>query len=290
MASLLVVPLIYAILFAFAALLASRGIMSLALPFFGYRDLPRSLKTINLEYFDEAVDYLLATPTAIPDRCGLIATCQGGAIGIAMGVYLEKVKAVFSINTGTCLYESSLKKNGTTLLKGHNLHSDDLVFDKEHRGKINLDKARKTFMSIDNEKTIPIEKASHDTHFFMAAGENCSCLGPHAIDIFTQRMVRNGNTNYQSKIYPEAGHILEPPYGPFIYENYQQYFPYKNASHTIPEVGSYFAWGGTPLSNCKAQELLWHDIQEFVWTEVHGKSVWYQQYLADNARMQLSIQ
>ena len=42
-----------------AAQLASRGFVTLALPFFDYEDLPSDFNELNVEYFEEAVNVLL---------------------------------------------------------------------------------------------------------------------------------------------------------------------------------------------------------------------------------------
>ena len=42
-----------------AAQLASRGFMTLALPFFDYEDLPSDLKELNIDYFEDAVRFLI---------------------------------------------------------------------------------------------------------------------------------------------------------------------------------------------------------------------------------------
>ena len=43
-----------------AALLASRGIAALSLAYFAYEDLPDDLSSLQMSYFQEAVDYLLS--------------------------------------------------------------------------------------------------------------------------------------------------------------------------------------------------------------------------------------
>lgn len=45
-----------------ASLLASKGYVVLALAYYGYQDLPKKVKLLNLEYFEEAVTYLRALP------------------------------------------------------------------------------------------------------------------------------------------------------------------------------------------------------------------------------------
>lgn len=45
-----------------ASLLAGKGYVVLALAYFGYKDLPKNPKVLDLEYFEEAVTYLRRQP------------------------------------------------------------------------------------------------------------------------------------------------------------------------------------------------------------------------------------
>lgn len=45
-----------------ASLLANKGYIVLALAYYGYQDLPKNPKMLNLEYFEEAVNYLRGHP------------------------------------------------------------------------------------------------------------------------------------------------------------------------------------------------------------------------------------
>lgn len=45
-----------------ASLLACRGFAALALPFFGYEDLPPIMKDLNLDYFEEAAKFMQSHP------------------------------------------------------------------------------------------------------------------------------------------------------------------------------------------------------------------------------------
>ncbi|CAJ0966432.1 unnamed protein product [Ranitomeya imitator] len=45
-----------------ASLLASRGFATLALAYYNYEDLPKDMKELQLEYFEEAVNYMLQHP------------------------------------------------------------------------------------------------------------------------------------------------------------------------------------------------------------------------------------
>lgn len=45
-----------------ASLLASKGFVVLALAYYGFQDLPKNPKNLDLEYFEEAVTYLRSQP------------------------------------------------------------------------------------------------------------------------------------------------------------------------------------------------------------------------------------
>ncbi|PIO12521.1 hypothetical protein AB205_0060840, partial [Aquarana catesbeiana] len=47
-----------------ASLLASRGFATMALAYYNYEDLPKQMKDFRLEYFEEAVNYMLQHPKA----------------------------------------------------------------------------------------------------------------------------------------------------------------------------------------------------------------------------------
>lgn len=45
-----------------ASLLANKGFVVLALAYYGYQDLPKKPKNLDLEYFEEAVNFLRKRP------------------------------------------------------------------------------------------------------------------------------------------------------------------------------------------------------------------------------------
>eukprot|EP00092_Neocalanus_flemingeri_P010182 GFUD01010972.1.p1 GENE.GFUD01010972.1~~GFUD01010972.1.p1 ORF type:complete len:353 (+),score=77.13 GFUD01010972.1:24-1082(+) len=71
-----------------AAMLASQGFVTLALAFFGVDDLPEVYSTFDMEYFEEAVDYLLALPEVSHPQVGLCGISTGGNISLAMMMFL----------------------------------------------------------------------------------------------------------------------------------------------------------------------------------------------------------
>ncbi|XP_041615504.1 acyl-coenzyme A thioesterase 2, mitochondrial-like isoform X4 [Vulpes lagopus] len=61
-----------------ASLLAGKGFAVMALAYHNYEDLPKGLEILHLEYFEEAVNYLLDHPQVKGPGVGLLGTSKGG--------------------------------------------------------------------------------------------------------------------------------------------------------------------------------------------------------------------
>ena len=59
-------------------------------------------------------------------------------------------------------------------------------------------------------------------------------------------------TIFQVLYYPDAGHLIEPPYSTFCEASF----------HKL--VGAAMLWGGEPKGHVKAQEDSWIAIREFL--------------------------
>lgn len=57
-----------------ASLLASHGFAVLALAYFAYKDLPEKLQEVDLEYFEEAANFLLSHPKVL--KINFISSCE----------------------------------------------------------------------------------------------------------------------------------------------------------------------------------------------------------------------
>lgn len=77
-----------------AAWLASHGFVALALAYFRYDGLPRKLEGIPLEYFGEALSWMVKQPEIIPDRIGVMGTSRGGELALQLGSMYSVIKAV----------------------------------------------------------------------------------------------------------------------------------------------------------------------------------------------------
>ncbi|XP_032764672.1 acyl-coenzyme A thioesterase 1 isoform X3 [Rattus rattus] len=81
-----------------ASLLAGKGFAVMALAYYNYDDLPKTMETIRIEYFEEAVNYLRGHPEVKGPGIGLLGISKGGELGLAMASFLKGITAAVVIN------------------------------------------------------------------------------------------------------------------------------------------------------------------------------------------------
>jgi hypothetical protein len=80
-----------------SALLSSNGFVSYALPYYAFDDLPERLE-VEMEYFLEAVDYLLSLPEVNSRKgVGVLGLCFGGTMAMQLALLCNKVRAVVNV-------------------------------------------------------------------------------------------------------------------------------------------------------------------------------------------------
>ncbi|KAK7086945.1 hypothetical protein SK128_004859 [Halocaridina rubra] len=259
-----------------SAMLASRGFACLALAVFLYDDLPNTSEKLDFDYFQDAMKILLSHPKVIPDRCGVAGNSKNGDVIFNMGILFEQVKAVVGINAITFNMHTEFSYKDKVYAKGLEIPPESLFVDEN--GLMCTDISA----CFDNDlpHMIPVEKADDDTYFLIACGEDDACGFKHCPPPFIERMKAHGRKNYEIALYPGAGHILQPPYDPFLHNAFHRYLP-TNAKYNGKPLtgGTIIKWGGNPISTCKAQVALWQHMQKFYIQHVRDESPWYQNYL-----------
>lgn len=77
-----------------AAFLASKGYAALALAYFGFEDLPKSLEKIPLEYFETGIDWLGMQKRVRSDQIAVLGASRGGELALLLGSTFPEIKAV----------------------------------------------------------------------------------------------------------------------------------------------------------------------------------------------------
>nr|XP_057932589.1 acyl-coenzyme A thioesterase 2, mitochondrial-like isoform X3 [Doryrhamphus excisus] len=238
-----------------ASLLANKGFVVLALAYYGYEDLPKNPKNLDLEYFEEAAVYLQNHPEVQGPGIGVISMSHSGALALAMASFFPGITATVCING--C--------NGNTVIP---LHYKDIVMPALRPAIWKVRLTRSWIVDIRNvtpdasliknrASLIPIERAN--CHFLFAVSEddrnwNSPFFAKQAAEILRSR----GKESFQVVSYPKAGHFLEVPHSPFC----------PSSFHAA--VGQAVVFGGEAKAHSEAQLDLWERVQEFFMRHLNG--------------------
>jgi len=94
-----------------AAWLASRGYAALALAYFRYEDLPPRLEGIPLEYFGNALGWMMQRPEIASDRIAVMGTSRGGELALQLGSMYPQIKAVVAYVGASVRYPACCGNN-----------------------------------------------------------------------------------------------------------------------------------------------------------------------------------
>ncbi|XP_049626376.1 acyl-coenzyme A thioesterase 6-like isoform X9 [Suncus etruscus] len=240
-----------------ASLLAGHGFAVLALAYFRFEDLPKYLNDLNLDYFEEAVDFMLQHPEVKGPSVGLIGFSKGGDLCLSMASFLKGITAVVLINA--CV------ANTLAPLHYKNMIIPDLGS--------HIEKQRVTesgfldFMDVWNnpleepycQSVIPLEKAQGPFLFIVGLNDH-NWKSDFYAHIASERLQAHGKDKPQILFYPGTGHCIDPPY-----------FPPSIASvHAV--FGEAIFYGGEPKAHSRAHVDAWQQIQTFFHKHLNGKA------------------
>jgi len=237
-----------------SALLASRGVASLALAFFDYEDLPKKIEEFDIEYFEEAAEYLASRPEVAGDGVGAVGVSKGGDLVLSMAAYVEKVKASVVINGCVSNLEAKFR-----------LHNGESIPPlRFNLGKITLmtNGALDTVDFIEDpldhpETLLPVELIPG--HVLWVVGEDDRNMHSGRFADIALSRCEGVNDRLEVVRYPGAGHLIEPPFVPFCEMSY----------HKV--IGRAMLWGGDAKAHCDAQVDSWERILSFFKEKLGGE-------------------
>nr|AAB58325.1 bile acid CoA: amino acid N-acyltransferase [Mus musculus] len=232
-----------------ASLLASRGFATLALAYWNYDDLPSRLEKVDLEYFEEGVEFLLRHPKVLGPGVGILSVCIGAEIGLSMAINLKQIRATVLINGPNFVSQSPHVYHGQVYPP---VPSNEEFVVTNALGLVEFYRTFQETADKDSKYCFPIEKAHG--HFLFVVGEDDKNLNSkvHANQAIAQLM-KNGKKNWTLLSYPGAGHLIEPPYTPLC------------QASRMPILIPSLSWGGEVIPHSQAaQEHSWKEIQKFL--------------------------
>ncbi|XP_040911461.1 acyl-coenzyme A thioesterase 1-like [Toxotes jaculatrix] len=237
-----------------AALLASRGFVVLTVALYGHDDMPRNIRELHLDYFEEAIEFLRKRDKVGSKGVGLISLSKSGDLALSAASYLPGVEATVWIN-GCCANTALPLYYKKSQILPPLMFDISKIIPTESGASIVKYGVENPLVEENQATLVPIEQAKG--HFlFVAAEDDLNWDSKAYMDQMVERLRRHGKNNFESVSYPAAGHYLEPPYGPYC----------PSSFHGL--VGKPVLWGGEPRSHAAAEAHLWKKIQEFFRTHL----------------------
>ncbi|XP_015096246.1 acyl-coenzyme A thioesterase 1 [Vicugna pacos] len=220
----------------------------MALAYCNYEDLPMGMENLHLEYFEEAVNYLLNHPQVKSPGVRLLGTSKGGELCLSMASFLKGITAPVIINGSVANTLGNLHYKGETLPPlGFNPKRIKVTKD----GFADILEVLNSPLEGPNQKSlIPLERAE-SAFLFLVGQDDHNWKSEFFANEASKRLQAHGKEKPQIICYPGAGQYIEPPY-----------FPMCPASlHTL--VGGPVIWGGEPRAHATAQMDAWQQLQTF---------------------------
>ncbi|XP_051842603.1 bile acid-CoA:amino acid N-acyltransferase [Antechinus flavipes] len=232
-----------------ASLLASHGFATLALAYFNYEDLPALPPVMDIEYFEEAADFLLSHPKVLGPKIGIVSVCLGAQIGLAMATFLKQVAATVCINGFFFATGRNIK------YKDENIRSINSFPERIRINDLGLLELYHILGNPQEEANkhalLPVERSQG--HILFIVGEKDKNINSKSYaEQAMERLKKHGKSNGTLLSYPGAGHLIEPPYSPLCLASWN------------PSIVRPVLWGGETIPHAEAQEHSWKESLKFL--------------------------
>ena len=234
-------------------LLASRGFATLSLAFFGYDDLPKSMKNLDFSYFEEAAEWLSSQAQVSQGGIGVMTVSSGSQFLFMLAIHRKDlIKAIIGVSPfhSFAVVEGLHYKGETFPMieldykrqwrneKGYVVTRDILVFDSPtNHGE--------------SRAIVPVERIQCPILLIYGTAD-LNSPAEYFVKRIVERLKAHGKGEQCTVLrYPGAGHLIEPPYLPLC------------EAAVFRSTGQIWAWGGEPRSHAMAQEDSWAKIQSF---------------------------
>ncbi|CAD6185096.1 unnamed protein product [Caenorhabditis auriculariae] len=228
------------------AALASRGFCVLSLAFFQYKDLPVWMNNVDLQYFEEAINYMNSLPFT-GDKVAVQGVSFGGTLAILLATRFPRIAAVVSINGSFNLDEATfLKENGVDLPYG--------TLDFSHNEYLNglyVHAKVVRYSDVPEKAQFPLERTQPNTAFrFVSSLDDLSTPTVFCTNFLTEKLKKLGRK--VEVHYLPGGHLMDPPCFPAHPTVFSSF------------IASHQAYGGEDSIHGASQGVAWEKTISFL--------------------------
>uniref|UniRef100_A0A672FVE7 Peroxisomal succinyl-coenzyme A thioesterase-like n=1 Tax=Salarias fasciatus TaxID=181472 RepID=A0A672FVE7_SALFA len=225
-----------------AALLASHGIAALTIDYLTPMITKETGEMVNLQYFETAYESLQEHPQILGSRIAMLGFSLGTTVTLRMAAYSEVMKV-----TSEEIY---------CPLRTHSLSRWNNISFRD-KGKVEqLSQDITNSLEIINKT--PVGRLQCPL-LLIVGGDDMSWAAQEAANDMKEMMERAGNSHLLTILsYPEAGHLIEPPYTP------------HTRAILFPLCEVMVLWGGETLAHSRAQEDSWKKMLLFLRVNLFG--------------------
>ncbi|MGQ0548481.1 MAG: acyl-CoA thioesterase/bile acid-CoA:amino acid N-acyltransferase family protein, partial [Armatimonadota bacterium] len=266
-----------------AALLASRGFVTLALAYFGIEPLPPGLVEIPLEYFGTAIRWLQQQDGVHPHSLAVLGQSRGGELALLLGATFPEIRAVVAyVPSGVMWGAVQAGTERLPSVPAWTHHGQPLPFMEKAIADIStIDEMLSMKGAIDwthspivltpgfvaalqkeeavAQATIPVEHTRGP--ILMISGQDDQMWpSTRLAEIAVQRLTQHNFVfPVEHLSYPQAGHLVSLPYLPTTL---------RHSRHPITKLD--FAYGGTAAGDSFARADSWPRVVAFLRTHLGG--------------------
>jgi len=257
----------------FAAILASKGYVSLALAYFGLPGLPREMAGVPVETVGSAIAFLDGHPRVMKGRIGVYGASKGAELALLAATRYPEIRAVVANSPSSVVFEgiamdpsagprSSWSENGTDVpfVPFIWYGEDDPILVSAREAAANgtpwgtramYERALSDEAAVRNA-TIPVERINGPV-LLLSAGKDSVWPSSRMSAEIMARLAGHGHPFPDQRLdYPESGHMIRTPWQSTMLNRI--YLP----GGMIEDLG------GIPPENARAAADSWPKVQEFL--------------------------
>ncbi|XP_036962234.1 peroxisomal succinyl-coenzyme A thioesterase-like isoform X1 [Acanthopagrus latus] len=268
-----------------ACLLASHGIASLALDYLTPKITMETGKMVELQYFEKAYKVLEQHPQVNGSRIGMLGLSLGTTITLKMAVYSQVMKLRCAVCISGC-HMQPVDGSLEEILKYFNQNADRTRISEENE-LIWRDVA----LPVPSDLAFKVDMGRLKCPLLVVVGEDDQNwpASESAMDM-EEMMEQAGNSHLLTVLsYPNAGHLIEPPYTPHARASLFRSIATREKSRfnlrltksglqtcVLMAVSVFFAvivlWGGETVAHSRAQEDAWRKLLVFLKENLYSGS------------------